>query len=276
MCILKSFRGGFSLQPIQVDEIPEEIREFLKKLDSIKFPRQGYTSNVAIIRNHQGSFALKRTKGDWYCSLLKKEVSVLNCLTKETKLLIPKVKLFVEQKQNRQCWALFEYIQGETVRIALKDEKNKETRQETIFNFGKFLADIHSTPCPNELIHNKNWLGQMISQARNNLINNEVDGTKELLEKVEKNKPDNYKQTLIHGDYTIDNVLVFNREITGVIDWGSGAYGDPRYDVSLAIRPKPNVFEKEIEKQIFFEGYGENIIDDKIYEYFVNGLYEFF
>lgn len=142
--------------------------------------------------------------------------------------------------------------------------------------FGKLLADIHSTPCPKELISNKNWLEQMISQAHNNLMNNEVDGTKELLEQVIKHRPDHYKQTFIHGDFTIDNVLVSNGKITGVIDWGSGAYGDPRYDVSLAIRPKPNVFENEIEKQIFFEGYGENIIDDKIYDYFVNGLYEFF
>jgi len=268
--------GVFLLQPIQVDEIPEEIREYLKNIDCIKFPRQGYTSNVAIIQSHQGSFALKRTTGEWFCSLLKREVSVLNRLAKETKLRVPKVELFVEQKQDSQCWALFEFFQGETIRIALKDEKNKEIRQEIIFNFGKLLADVHSTPCPKELIHHKNWLEQMISQANDNLIKNEVDGTKELLEKVKKYKPDHYKQTLIHGDYTIDNVLVSNGEVTGVIDWGSGAYGDPRYDVSLAIRPKPNVFENEIEKQIFFEGYGENIIDDKIYEYFVNGLYEFF
>lgn len=241
------------MQLIQVNEIPDEIREYLKSIDSIKFPRQAYTSNVAIIHNYQGSYALKRTKGEWFCSLLKKEVSVLNCLAKETKLLIPKVILFVEQNQDRQCWALFEFLQGETIRVALKDEKNKEIRNEIIFSFGKFLADIHSTPCPKELIHSKNWLGQMLSQAHNNLINNEVDGNKELLEKVKKNKPDNYKQTLIHGDYTIDNVLVSNREITGVIDWGGGAYGDPRYDVSLAIRPKPNVFEKEIEKQFFLK-----------------------
>lgn len=264
------------MQPIQIGEIPDEIGEYLKNINSIKFPRQGFTSDVGIIHNHQGSYVLKRTKGEWFCSLLKREVSVLNCMAKETKLLIPKVKLFVEQKQNSQCWALFEFLQGDTIRLALKDEKNKETRQEIIFNFGKLLADIHSTPCPKELIHNKNWLEQMISQAHDHLMNNEVDGTKELLEKVMKHRPDHDKQTFIHGDFTIDNVLVSNGKITGVIDWGSGAYGDPRYDVSLAIRPKPNVFENEIEKQIFFEGYGENIIDDKIYNYFVNGLYEFF
>ncbi|MGE7943803.1 hypothetical protein ACQKNB_17130 [Lysinibacillus xylanilyticus] len=122
------------MQPIQIGEIPDEIGEYLKNINSIKFPRQGYTSDVGIIHNHQGSYVLKRTKGEWFCSLLKREVSVLNCLAKETKLLIPKVKLFVEQKQNSQCWALLEFLQGETIRLALKDEKNKETSQEIIFN----------------------------------------------------------------------------------------------------------------------------------------------
>lgn len=80
----------------------------------------------------------------------------------------------------------------------------------------------------------------------------------------------------IHGDYTIDNVLVSDGIITGIIDWSGGAYGDPRYDVSIAIRPKPNLFQDEIDRQIFFEGYGEKIINYKEYDYFVNGLNEFF
>ncbi len=70
--------------------------------------------------------------------------------------------------------------------------------------------------------------------------------------------------------------MVSNGSITGVIDWSGGAYGDPRYDVSLAIRPKPNVFVNERDKQIFFEGYGGTIIDKDDYNYFANGLYEFF
>lgn len=64
--------------------------------------------------------------------------------------------------------------------------------------------------------------------------------------------------------------------VTGVIDWSGGAHGDPRYDLSLAIRPKPNAFESERDKQIFFKGYRGKMIDDDVYDYFVNGLYEFF
>jgi aminoglycoside phosphotransferase (APT) family kinase protein len=122
------------------------------------------------------------------------------------------------------------------------------------------IRHSHSTPCPNELIHERPWLDQMLYQSEYNLKNYKVDGTEELLEKIKMNKPNDYNQTLIHGDYTIDNVLVSNGVITGVIDWAGGTYGDPRYDVSLAIRPKPNAFENEIENKFFLKGTGERLL----------------
>lgn len=264
------------LLPIQTEEIPSEIQEYLIKINSLRFPRQGYSSNVGLIENNQGFYALKRTKGELNCSWLNREVTVINCLTHKTKLPIPKVKKFVEQKSQKESWALIEFLEGETLRTALYNEKSKEKRQEIIFNFGNLLWQIHSTPCPIELIGERPWLDQMLYHAELNLKKHNVDGTEELLEKIKSIKPKVYNQTLIHGDFTIDNVLVSNGVITGVIDWGGGAYGDPRYDVSLAIRPKPNAFENEIDKQIFFEGYGEKIIDENVYDYFVKGLYEFF
>ncbi len=264
------------MQPIHIDEIPIEITEYVNKINSIRFPRQGHTSDVGLIENNQGFYALKRTKGELFCSWLNREIAVLNCLTNQTKLPVPKVKKFVEQENQRESWALLEFLEGETLRIALLTEKTKAKREEMIFNFGAFLFQIHQTPCPKELIYEQKWIDKMLDQAEYNLENDKVDGNEKLLDKIKTNKPNYDKQTLIHEDFTIDNVLVSNGVITGVIDWGSGAYGDPRYDVSLAIRPKPNAFENEIDRTIFFEGYGEKIIDDDIYNYFVNGLYEFF
>ncbi|MGE7981952.1 phosphotransferase family protein [Solibacillus sp. NPDC093137] len=262
--------------PFNVEEIPSEIYMFLNKVNSMSFPRQGYTSNVGLIENGQGIYALKRTKGELNCALLKREVSVINCLTQKTKLPVPKVENFVEQVYVKESWALIEFLEGETVRSALYKEKSKAKRQEIIYNFGKLLWQIHSTPCPAELIGELPWIDERLCQAEFNLRNYQVDGTEELLERIKSIKLKEYNQTLIHWDFTIDNVLVNNGKITGVIDWGGGAFGDPRYDVSLAIRPKPNAFQDETDKQIFFEGYGDKIIDDNEYDYFVNGLYEFF
>ncbi|PZE20308.1 phosphotransferase family protein [Paenibacillus xerothermodurans] len=59
-----------------------------------------------------------------------------------------------------------------------------------------------------------------------------IDGTPTLLEKIRDKKPTDFEPTLIHGDCTIDDVLVYEGRISGIIDWSGGVYGDPRYDVS--------------------------------------------
>ncbi|UQW98610.1 phosphotransferase [Rummeliibacillus sp. G93] len=261
------------MQPFDISEIPNEIKKYMGTIHSIRFPKQGCTSDVAIIECEKAVFALKRTKEHLYNTWLNKEISVLHCLSSKTDLPIPQIKEFKCDKD--QTWALIEYLEGATVREALSNEKNKETREEIIFVFGKALSRIHSTSCPAELKYKTPWLDEMLLKATYNFTHYEVNGSEAILNKIQTQKPKNFKQTLIHGDFTIDNVLLHNGKVSGMIDWSGGAYGDPRYDVALAIRPKPNVFENS-DREIFFEGYGNKIINQEEYDYFANGLYEFF
>ncbi|WJE50697.1 phosphotransferase [Bacillus cereus] len=263
------------LEPIKLNEIPIKILEYVGGIKNLQFPRQGHTSDVGIIETENGMYVLKKTKGKQFCSWLSKEVFVLNCLSK-TNLPIPSLYKFIEQKSKNQSWTLTEYIEGETLRNYLFYETNQNKRRFVIHNYGKILSEIHSTVCPSELINRKLWLDEMLVQAELNLKNYNVDGSIELLNRLKRTKPQPFQQTLIHGDFTIDNVLVKDGKIKGVIDWGGGVYGDPRYDVSLAIRPKPRIFENKVEVSIFFEGYGKKIITDEEYNYFEDGLYSFF
>lgn len=261
--------------PIKVDEIPGEIIDFLGAINDIKFPRQGHTSDVGIVEGAKGRFVLKRTKGEQYCSWLSNEVRVLNYL-KNTPLPVPTVYRLVEQTEEVQSWVLLEFFEGETLRQALPKEKNKNKKHEMIFSFGVILAQIHSTPCPLGMVWNSVWLEEMLRRAEFNLKHFSVDGTPELLEKLKANKPSPVMNTLIHGDFTIDNVIFHNGQVTSVIDWSGGAFGDPRYDLSLAIRPKPNAIETNSEIDEFFKGYGKRILSEREYNYFENGLYAFF
>ncbi len=261
------------MKPIQLEEIPTEVKEHVRNIHSISYPRQGCTSDVGIIQSDIGRYALKRTKTPQFNGWLKKEIMVLRSLNQETLLPVPKVEKFVEV--DGQSWALLEYLEGETVRAALAKTHNKGKREELLVNFGKVVSDIHATPCPKALKNEKIWLDDMLDQATYNFQNYEVDGSEGLLEQIMANRPSNRKQTLIHGDLTVDNVLVHNGVVTGIIDWSGGAFGDPRYDVSLAIRQKPNIFEWESDKLFFFEGYGGSILTKGDYNYFIK-LYEYF
>ncbi|MBP1989638.1 aminoglycoside phosphotransferase family protein [Paenibacillus eucommiae] len=261
--------------PINLHEIPNEIIDYIGQVKDIRFPRQGHTSDVGIIKSERGCYILKRTRGDQYCSWLSQEIHVLGCL-QETQLPIPSVYQFVEEKDKNQAWALVQFFEGETLRQALMNEKNCDKKHELIFNFGAALSNIHRTPCPKELIGDSIWLDNMLRTAEYNLKHYSVDGTIELLGSLKNNKPQATEYTLIHGDFTIDNVLVCDGKIASIIDWSGGAFGDPRYDAALAVRPKPNAIETESEIDAFFEGYGKKIIGEQEYKYFENGLYAFF
>jgi len=126
------------------------------------------------------------------------------------------------------------------------------------------------------LAGNSDWLDNRLKLAEYNLAHYEVDGTAELLQWLKTNKPLPRPCTFIHGDFTIDNVLVADGSISGIIDWSGGAFGDPRYDLSLAIRPKPNAFENRTDIDAFFAGYGTQTLTEQEYTYFTNGLYAFF
>ncbi len=261
--------------PINIDEIPNEIIDYLDSVIDIKFPRQGHTSDVGIVDSSNGRFVLKRTKGEQYCSWLSNEVGALKYLN-NTLLPIPKVYRFVEQTEKIQSWALLEFFEGETLRQALTKEKNRNRKHEMIFSFGAVLAQIHSTSCPKDLIWDSIWLEEMLRRAEYNLKHYSVDGTSVLLEELKTNKPLPIENTLIHGDFTIDNVIFHDGKVKCVIDWSGGTFGDPRYDLSLAIRPKPNAIETNSDINSFFEGYGKKILDEREYKYFEDGLYAFF
>lgn len=266
------------MAPIALQEIPHEIMKELGAIRNIIFPRQGQTSDVAIIDSEKGLSVLKRAKGEQYSGWLKRETFVLQCLA-QTSLRVPNVYLFTQceaEYEEVQAWLLMEYLQGETIRHILTHENDSVTRYKILFDFGRSLREIHTTPCPAELKHGDRWLDLMLQQAEYHLAHHHTEGTAALLEQLKNNKPAYYKQTLIHGDSTIDNFLVNEGRISGVIDWSGGAYGDPRYDVSLAIRPEPNIFQSPIDQRAFFDGYGEKIITDAEYEYFAEGLYAFF
>ncbi len=261
-----------AIRPIVLDEIPQEILTYLGGIEGITFPRQGQTSDVGIIQSKEGIAVLKRTRGKQFCEWLRKEIEVLNGLT-TTDLPIPKV--YTVKDEGEEVWALFELLEGVTLRSYFATETEIEKKHAVIYQFGQTLARIHDTPCPPSL-QKGNWLDHMLQQAAYNLANYQVDGTKQQLDYLVANKPKEIRQTLIHGDFTIDNLLVKDGVISGLIDWSGGAFGDPRYDAALAIRPKPSIFESENEIVIFFEGYGKKIIDNEEYRYFKEGLYEFF
>ncbi|WP_160042660.1 phosphotransferase [Paenibacillus sp. USDA918EY] len=259
---------------MNIHDIPDEILGQIGKIHNINFPRQGHTSIVAILETTNGKFVIKKTENELYNEWLLEEYKALQYLS-QTGLLVPKVYSF--HVENKTRWLLMDHIEGISLRAFLSGTPNLKDKEKAITNFGLGLRSIHECPCPIEFIKDdKPWLDTMLSKAEYNLNHFEVDGTEELLSQLKEVRPKSMENTFIHGDFTIDNVLVNDCNIVGIIDWSGAAYGDPRYDIALAIRPKFNAFDHDRDRELFLNAYGKIRLTEEEYNYFEGGLYQFF
>ena len=108
-------------------------------------------------------------------------------------------------------------------------------RRAVLRAFGDVLRRIHTTAVPPALRAGAEpWLDRALREAGANLAAGRAApaGTAELLERLRRRRPPPGPPTLIHGDFTIDNVLVAGGRVAGAIDW-AGAAGRP------PLRPRP-------------------------------------
>ncbi|WP_339830775.1 phosphotransferase [Paenibacillus sp. FSL R7-0272] len=259
---------------MQLADIPSKILGQIGTVQRITFPRQGHTSTVAVLETADQRYVIKKTEHELYNEWLSDEYIAMQLLHGKG-LPIPKTHSFYAEHQSR--WLLMDYVDGISLRQFLAGYPPEKDKEKAIVSFGRCLKQLHECPCPIEWQQVEHaWLDHILTKAEYNLAHYSVDGTEELLAHLKINRPGDMAPTLIHGDFTIDNVLVHNGEVMGIIDWSGAAHGDPRYDVALAIRPKTNAFEDERDKDIFYDAYGKRRLTEEEYRYFEDGIYNFF
>jgi aminoglycoside phosphotransferase (APT) family kinase protein len=262
---------------LTLDELPQEVCSSLGRIKRLSYPQQGCTSDSAIAESEHGTYLIKRSRGPQFSAWLAQEYRVLAALA-ASPLPVPRPHHFLRRStpSGAEAWLVMDCLPGASLRTVLQGNQAAATRSHLLRAFGQVLAAIHAAPAPPNLTQvDRPWLDRMLDTAAHNLAHYHVDGSPDLLERLQGSRPADVPATLIHGDFTLDNVLIVGNAISGVIDWSGGDWGDPRYDLALAIRPEPEAFGNQADLRAFFEGYGRRPLSDDEHRYF-NGLYEFF
>lgn len=265
---------------LTLSAFPSQVLEALGQVRALRPLPQGMTSGVALVETEQGLRVVKRARGALFAGWLEKEHRALTALAGAgLPTPAPRALVHIEQSIAPECWLVMDYLPGRPLSEVLRDDLPASERAALLRAFGQTLAAIHATPAPPGVPRpDPSWIDFMLDEAAENLEHFAVDGTPQLLARLQQNRPPAIPPALIHGDYTIDNVLVDDARVTGVIDWPACAVGDPRYDVALATRRQDEAFAgrwREHDLRAFFEGYGRAPETPDVLDYFV-GLYEFF
>jgi aminoglycoside phosphotransferase len=237
-------------------------------------PPQGMTSTVTLLESARGRFALKQADRAPYVDWLMREAAVLQALA-ATDLPAPRCLAF--EAQPGLATLLMTALPGEPLSACLCCGVTDATRRDLLTQFGRLLAHIHATPVPATLCASQPWLARILEEAQRNLARGYAEPGAPPVTELMATRPLAQPDALIHGDYTLDNVLVSEGRICGVIDWGRGDCGDRRYDLTLATRPQTeeNAFLDAADVEAFYIGYqGERLTEDgrnwfsQLYEYF--------
>lgn len=240
-----------------------------EKMEINKLPEQGCTSEVCKIVTQDGIYIMKSASKKKYREWLQSEAEVLQTLSHQNFIPVPKYYGFIEEEDASHLLMSFE--DGITLTAALKKAGTLKEKQRLVRSFGHFINRLHEQVAG--LKSETDWLETQLARARLYAESGQADGSLTLLEQLERDKPQKVKQTTIHGDCTSDNILIMDGEVRLFIDVAGMTLGDPRYDESLAIRKfrdKPELLAS------FYEGYTRYRVSDEEYLYFKEGLYEFF
>ena len=264
---------------LTVQNLPPEVQAALGSVHHLTQPAQGLTSTVVIAETDHGLQVVKRAVGTLYGGWLAREYRVLTALA-PLPLPTPKPYAFVRRDTGvaPERWLVMDHLPGQSLAELLNVETDTAQQAALLRAFGAALAAIHNALTPADLSEPApSWLDHMLDEAAENLEHFNVDGTPELLERLRRARPQPIRPALIHGDYTIDNMLVDRAQVTGIIDWSGGGIGDPRYDLALATRPQREAFGAygDADLKAFYEGYGGQPLSGEICQYFID-LYEFF
>ncbi|AJD89721.1 hypothetical protein JMA_04040 [Jeotgalibacillus malaysiensis] len=248
-----------------------KIRHSTGEIDQIDLiDDQGWTSTVHKISAEHGLFILKSSFKEKYREWLKTEAGLLEKLKNQNEIPVPGYINYIEE--NVQNHLLMTYEKGVTLTKALRDAGSHDEKRQLMKSFGELLKRLHETQSAH-FNWNINWLEGELQRAERYLEAGECDGDRALLEKLKANPLPETTQTVIHGDCTTDNVMVADGKVSLFIDVAGMTVGDPRYDVALALR---KVMADSELTEAFYEGYGRFRLNSKEFNYFENGLYEFF
>ena len=258
---------------IDLAELPPALAAHVSPRARLTFPPQGKTSDVAFADDDGQLVVVKRCAHRVYLDWLRREHVALRALA-ESGLPIPRFIAYEESETGGEPvgWLLMSRLSGWPFFRAVL-EAPPSWHPAMFRRLGELVRRLHATRVPTELLHTGSWVSRQIERARGNLA--WCDGTAGGLAELERSRPAAVRETLIHGDLALDNVLIDERGDLYLIDWADGGLGDPRHDIALALQTKPELELSPDAHDAFFAGYGSAPVDEATRDWFVR-LYDFF
>lgn len=176
-----------------------------------------------------------------YALKVPKEQELLPKLAKHLSIKIPTpIKMGKPSADYPYPFSIYKWLDGRSANHVTLDNKTLENIALSLATFLKELQEITDVDGPKPGQHNW-WRGDLLSiydkDAREQIANLEyvIDSNSALdLWEIACATQWNKKPVWIHGDFAAGNILIKNNKLSGIIDFGGMAVGDPACDLVIA------------------------------------------
>ena len=168
-----------------------------------------------------------------------REYKVITALY-ETDVPVPKTYGLCEDDDVAgTAFFVMDFLDGDLFWDPMIPSMTNSDRTEIYKNKNKTLAKLHSVDYKKIGLEDYgkpgNYVARQVSRWSKQYRASETDNIEamnNLIEWLPKNIPDDDETTIVHGDYRLDNMILRNNEVIGILDWELSTLGHPIADFS--------------------------------------------
>ena len=202
------------------------------------YPHHESQFNDVLVVNEAMIFRFPRLAAN--AKLIKKEVAVLKVIRQYVSLPVPK-PLYC-QLDKEPMFMGYPMLPGKSLRQSIVDSVDDDVRQAFARQLAKFASELHSIPVETpglqlSFAHNVSYWQRMYRAFRDELFPHmRLEACQQVILNFETflDKPLRFNPVVCHGDLGPGNILYDPNDLTisGIIDFGSSAFGDPAFDIA--------------------------------------------
>lgn len=242
------------------DNFEEIINKTLqdKKINKIKLIPTGWTNIVYEVETDDGEYFFRFPRDEFWSRTIVKDCEFAKYIHKKTDFNTVQLQLFYD---NGRPFSMHKKIPGIPLAEKMNNLSDEEVKKVSK-DIAKFMYQMHNVEySENEIFNNANNIGLKLNEFLDELLN--VHVSSEDIKFWNNTPVTNEKSCLVHGDLNSSNILLDdNNNISAVIDFGFGGFGNKYDDVARIIGRCPDNFKKDIVES--YEAYSNAKLDSKV------------
>lgn len=240
------------------EDFEKIIKDTLKdeKINNLHQITTGWTNIVFEVETDDGNYFFRFPRDEFWSRTIVKDCEFANYIYKKTEFNTSNLQLHYD---NGRPYSVHKKIAGTP--LAKKMDSLTDDEIKNVGNdIAKFMYELHNVDFKEKEVFKTNNIGLKLPEFLNELLTLHV--SKEDRKFWNMEEINDKCENLVHGDLNPSNVLLDeNNNVTAIIDFGFGGFGDKYDDISRIIGRCPERFKNQIVKS--YELYSNQEINMK-------------